>query len=201
MRIRFSLVIAGAVWIVALLNLSGAEPLPQTPKKPVTDEYQSVKVEDNYQWLEQDDDPAVKAWSDAQSRRTREYLDKLPDRAAIEKQLTDWYAKTSPSYSGIVSRPGILFARKFQPPKQQQMLVTLASADDQKSEKVLLDPNKLEPSGKTAIDWFVPSRDGKYVAMSISQGCSEDGTLHIHEPANRKPMKDSIAHVQYSIAG
>jgi len=24
-----------------------------------------VKVEDNYQWLEQDDDPAVKAWSDA----------------------------------------------------------------------------------------------------------------------------------------
>ena len=98
---------------MALLNLSGAEPLPQTPKKPVTDEYQGVKVEDNYQWLEQDDDPTVKAWSDAQSRQTREYLDKLPDRAAIEKQLTDWYAKTSPTYSSIVSRPGVLFARKF----------------------------------------------------------------------------------------
>src|SRR5207248_2038553 len=111
--------------------------------QPVTDEYQGVKVEDNYQWLEQDDDPAVKAWSDAQSRRTREYLDKLPDRAAIEKQLTDWYAKTSPSYSGIVSRPGILFARTFQPPKQQQMLVTLASAEDLKSERMVLDPNKL----------------------------------------------------------
>jgi prolyl oligopeptidase len=201
MRIRFSLVIAGAVWIVALLNLSGAEPLPQTPKKPVTDEYQGVKVEDNYQWLEQDDDPAVKAWSDAQSRQTREYLDKLPDRAAIEKQLTDWYAKTSPSYSGIVSRPGILFARKFQPPKQQQMLVTLASADALKSEKVVLDPNKLDPSGKTAIDWFVPSRDGKYVAMSISQGGSEDGTLHIYETATGKALKDSIAHVQYPTAG
>jgi prolyl oligopeptidase len=201
MRIRFPLVIAGAVWIVALLNLSGAEPLPQTPKKPVTDEYQGVKVEDNYQWLEQDDDPAVKAWSDAQSRRTREYLDKLPDRAAIEKQLTDWYAKTSPSYSGIVSRPGILFARKFQPPKQQQMLVTLASAEDLKSEKMVLDPNKLDPSGKTAIDWFVPSRDGKYVAMSISQGGSEDGTLHIYETATGKTLKDSIAHVQYPTAG
>src|SRR5213595_1051756 len=201
MRIRFSLVIAGAVWIVALLNLSGAGPLPQTPKKPVTDEYQGVKVEDNYQWLEQDDDPAVKAWSDAQSRRTREYLDKLPDRAAIEKQLTDWYAKTSPSYSGIVSRPGILFARKFQPPKQQQMLVTLASVEDLKSEKIVLDPNKLDPSGKTAIDWFVPSRDGKYVAMSISQGGSEDGTLHIYETATGKTLKDTIAHVQYPTAG
>src|ERR1700747_1236309 len=128
MRTRFSLFIAGAVWIVALLNLSGAEPLLQTPKKPVTDEYQGVKVEVNYQWLEQDDDPTVKHWPEAQSRRTREYLDKLPDRTAIEKQLTDWYAKTSPTYSGMVSRPGILFARKFQPPKQQHMLVTLSSA-------------------------------------------------------------------------
>src|SRR5947207_8211403 len=201
MRIRFSLVIAGAVWVAALPNLSGAEPLAQTPKKPVTDEYQGVKVEDNYQWLEQDDDPAVKAWSDAQSRRTRDYLDKLPDRTGIEKQLTEWYAKTSPSYSGIVSRPGILFARKFQPPKQQQMLVTLASADALKSEKVVLDPNKLDPSGKTAIDWFVPSHDGKYVAMSISQGGSEDGTLHVYETATGKELKDSIAHVQYPTAG
>src|SRR5438094_10063398 len=201
MRIRFSLVSAGAVSVVALLNLSGAEPLPQTPKRPVTDEYQGVKVEDNYQWLEQDDDSTVKAWSDAQSRQTRDYLDKLPDRAAIEKQLTAWYAKTSPTYSGIVSRPGVLFARKFQPPKQQQMLVTLASADALKSEKVVLDPNKLDPSGKTAIDWFVPSRDGKYVAMSISQGGSEDGTLRIYETATGKALKDSIAHVQYPTAG
>src|SRR5437764_60256 len=201
MRIRFSLVSAGVVCTMALLNLSGAEPLQQTPKKPVTDEYQGVKVEDNYQWLEQDDDPAVKAWSDAQSRRTREHLDKLPDRAAIEKQLTDWYAKTSPTYSSIVSRPGILLVRKFQPPKQQQMLVTLASADALNSEKVVLDPNKLDPSGKTSIDWFVPSRDGNYVAMSISQGGSEDGTLHIYETATGKALKDSIAHVQYPTAG
>jgi len=201
MRIRFSLVIASAVSVVALLNLSGAESLPQTPKKPITHEYHGVKVEDNYQWLEQDDDPAVKAWSNAQSQRSRDYLDKLPDRAAIEKQLTDWYAKTSPSYSGIVSRPGILFARKFQPPKQQQMLVMLASAEDLKSEKIVLDPNKLDPSGKTAIDWFVPSRDGKYVAMSISQGGSEDGTLYVYETATGKPLKDSIAHVQYPTAG
>ena len=66
---------------------------------------------------------------------------------------------------------------------------------------MVLDPNKLDPSGKTAIDWFVPSRDGKYVAMSISQGGSEDGTLHIYETATGKALKDSIAHVQYPTAG
>ena len=49
---------------LAMLSLcsfaSAADPTSQTPKKPVTDEYQGVKVEDGYQWLEQDDDPAVK---------------------------------------------------------------------------------------------------------------------------------------------
>jgi len=182
-------------------NLIAAEAAPETPKKTVTDEYHGVKVEDDYQWLENDADPAVKTWSDAQNQRTRAYIDKLPDRATIEKQLTDWFAKTSPSYSGLVSRPGILFAMKFQPPKQQQMLVTLVSADDLKSEKMVLDPNALDAKGTTAIDWFMPSCDGKYVAISISQGGSEDGTLHVYETATGRASPDSIAHVQYPTAG
>jgi len=186
---------------LALLNLRSAETLPQTAKKPVSNEYQGTIVEDPYQWLEKDDDPEVKAWSAAQNQRTRDYLDKLPDRAAIEKQLTDWYAKTSPSYSSLVSRPGILFAMKFQPPKQQPMLVALASADDLKSEKVVLDPNVLDAKGTTAIDWFVPSLDGKYVAVSLSKGGSENGSLRIYETAMAKALPDTIAHVQYPTAG
>src|SRR6266404_4942139 len=169
-RLPFSLV---AGFALCSISLDGAEPTPQTPKKPVTDEYQGVKVDDPYQWLEDDQNLDVKVWSDEQNQRTRAYLDKLPDRAGTEKQLTEWYAKTSPSYSGLVSRPGILFAMKFQPPKHQQLLVTLASANDLKSEKMVLDPNALDAQGTTAIDWFAPSRDGKYVAISISQGGSE----------------------------
>ncbi len=194
---RWLLIVAFS--LPAIAGIPAAE--TQTPKKPVTDEYQGVKVQDDYQWLEKDDDPAVKSWSDAQNQKARAYLDKLPDRAALEKQLTEWFAKTSPSYSGIVSRPGILFAMKFQPPKQQPMLVTLASADDLKSEKIVLDPNTLDTKGTTTIDWFEPSRDGKYVAVSISQGGSEDGTLHIYETATGKALPDSIAHVQYPTAG
>src|SRR5213079_1464040 len=120
--------------------------------------------------------------------RTRAYLDKLPDRAVVEKTLTEWFAKTSPSYSSLVSRPAVLFAMKFQPPKQQPMLVTLASADDLKSEKVLLDPNAIDAKGTTAIDWFVPSLDGKRVAVSLSKGGSEDGTLRFYETATGKAL-------------
>jgi prolyl oligopeptidase len=201
MRANRFLFLIGALSGLALANLPAIEPSPQTPKKPVSDEYHGTTVEDPYQWLEKDDDTEVKAWSNAQNQRTRDYLDKLPDRAAIEKQLTEWYAKTSPSYSSLASRPGILFAMKFQPPKQQPLLVTLASADDPKSEKVVLDPNALDTKGTTAIDWFVPSRDGKRVAVSLSTGGSEDGTLHIYETATGKALPDMIAHVQYPTAG
>ena len=195
------LFVVGAVGGLALGHLPAAQPAPETPKKTVSSQYHGVTVEDPYQWLENDNDPQVKSWSDAQNQRTRQYLDKLPDRAAIEKQLTEWYAKTSPSYSSLVSRPGILFAMKFQPPKQQPLLVTLASADDLKSEKVVLDPNVLDAKGMTAIDWFVPSLDGKYVAVSLSKGGSEDGTLHFYETATGKALPDTIAHVQYPTAG
>src|SRR5438309_1473062 len=99
------------------------------------------------------------------------------------------------------TRSLFLLAMIFQPPRQQSMLVTLTSADDLKSEKMVLDPNALDPKGATTIDWFVPSLDGKYVAISISQGGSEDGTLHIYETATAKVLPDTIAHVQFPTAG
>src|SRR5438094_4493519 len=183
MKANRFLFLIGAVSGLSLINLLATEPARQTPKKPVSNDYQGTAVEDPYQWLEKDDEPDVKAWSNAQNQRTRQYLDRLPDRAAIEKQLTEWYAKTSPSYFSLVSRPGILFAMKFQPPKQQQLLVTLTSADDLRSEEVVLDAIVPAVKGTTAIDWFVAPLAGKHVAISLSQGGSEAVTLHFYETA------------------
>jgi prolyl oligopeptidase len=201
MRTNLFLSLVAVTSALAPGNPTLAYRAPENPKKPGSTEYHGVTVEDPYQWLEEDNDQKVKAWSDAQNQRSRQYLDKLPDRSAIEKQLTEWYAKTSPSYFSLVSRPGILFAMKFQPPKQQPLLVTLASPDDLKSEKVVLDPNVLDAKGTTTIDWFVPSLDGKRIAVSLSKGGSEDGALHFYETATGKALPDTIAHVQYPTAG
>jgi prolyl oligopeptidase len=59
----------------------------------------------------------------------------------------------------------------------------------------------LDVKGTTAIDWFVLSLDGKYVAVSLSKGGSEDGTLHFYETATGNALTDTIAHVQYPTAG
>ena len=70
-----------------ITNLRAADPKAPlaAEKKPVFNEYHGTKVEDDYQWLENDDDAAVKAWSDAENKQTRAFLDGMPGRGMIEK--------------------------------------------------------------------------------------------------------------------
>jgi Prolyl oligopeptidase, N-terminal beta-propeller domain len=93
---RFLFVI-GAIVVTTALDLPTAEPAPGTPKKPVSTKYQGVTVEDPYQWLEKDDESDVKAWSDTQNQRTRQYLDQLPyrggNRAAINRVVRKNFAQ------------------------------------------------------------------------------------------------------------
>ncbi len=180
--------------------LAFAQP-PATPKKPVTDTYHGTKVTDDYRWLENYSDPAVKAWSDSQNRYARKLLDALPLRQAIFEQLRELNSHPSPSYGSLVYRRGILFALKTQPPAEQPMLVTLKSPDDPSSERVIVDPNRIDAKGGTEIDFYVPSLDGKRVAVSMSKGGSESGDLHIFDVASSREIESAIPHVNNGTAG
>jgi prolyl oligopeptidase len=175
--------------------------VPPTEKKPVTDEYHGVQVVDEYRWLEEGDSAAVKAWTSAQNQYSRAWLDSRADRSGIESRLKALYAKDTPSHTGLVARPGLLFALKFQPPKQQRLLVTLTSPNDLASEKMVLDPNVIEPKGQVAMDWFVPSPDGKLIAVCLSEHGSEDGTLHLYRTDTGEHLPDQIKRVQYPTGG
>jgi prolyl oligopeptidase len=128
-------------------------------------------------------------------------LDATPQRPAFYEQLKKIYAEASPEYGSIQVRPGRMFAIKKQPPLQQPLLVTLASADDLASESVVLDPNQLDPSGTTAIDFYVASLDGKLAAISISKGGSERGDLYIYEVETCQPLGDFVTRVQIPTGG
>ena len=171
------------------------------PRGPVSDNYHGVLVEDAFRWLEHGEEPAVKEWTLAQNRKTRDHLDAIGDRTRVHARLTELFAKVTPSFSGLVSRPGRLFALKFQPPKQQRLLVTLSSVNDLESERIVLDPNVLEPAGCVAIDWFVPSPDGTLVAVCLSENGSEEGTLHFFETQSGRALADRIPRVQYPTGG
>jgi prolyl oligopeptidase len=154
---------------------------PTTPKKPVSDTYFGKQVTDDYRWLEDGKDPAVKAWSDAENKWARKFLDAVPQRAALAARVKQLLSAQSPDWFDLAWRGKRLFAMKDEPPKQQPLLVVLANADKKESEKVVVDPNKLDDKGGTTIDWYVPSHDGKLVAVSLSSGGSESGTVHVFD--------------------
>src|SRR5271168_5236467 len=133
----YLLVFLSALVAYSLAQTPAVPKPPATPKHPVTDEVQGVKVTDDYRWLENWDDPAVKQWSAAENARTREYLDHLPARNAIKQRIHQLLAAGSASYYDLQFRGGMLFAEKFQPPLQQPLLVVLQSADDPAGAKVV----------------------------------------------------------------
>jgi prolyl oligopeptidase len=186
-----------AAWAVAT---AFAQP-PATPKKPVTDVYHGVQVTDDYRWLENYSDPAARAWSDAENKYARKYLDSLPLRATFAAELKRLLTHPTLRYFAISMRQGVLFTLKSQPPAEQPLLVTLKSAEEPDSERVVVDPNKLDPSGGTSMDFYVPSTDGKYVAVSLAKGGSESGDVHVYEVATGKEIGAPIRRVNGGTAG
>ncbi len=187
--------------LATLLSLALAGAAPATAKKPVTDTFHGVNVSEDYRWLEDWNDPQVKAWSDAQNAYTRSFLDTLPNVEAIRTRVTEIMSAQEASYGAVRAVGGRLIAMKRQPPKQQPLLVTLESAFQLESERVLLDPNVMDPKGLTSIDWYVPSHDGRYVAISLSHAGSESGDVHVFEIATGKETGDVVPRVNGGTAG
>jgi prolyl oligopeptidase len=186
---------------IAIILGAACSLLAQTPKKPVTDTYDKVKVTDDYRWLENFDDPAVKQWADAQNAAARSFLDALPDRDALSRELRQVFQPAKARYFPIEQRGGKIFAMKSDRQHQHQIVVTLSSLDDPASERTVLDPDAMDAQHLTEIDFAVPSVDGRYLAASLSTGGSESGDVHVYETATGKPLPEAIARVNYATAG
>ena len=192
------------VLLVTISSLRAATSgLPSVPTavRPVTNEYHGVRIVDDYQWLEDAAAPAERQWVKEQNQRTRAYFAGLPYHDGLAEQLMQIRGEESARYSALGWRRGRIFALRFKPPAQQPVLVRLSSLEPPALWRAVVDPNLLNTNGTTAIDWFVPSLDGRLVAVSLSEGGSEQGTLHIFEVDTGKELPDVIARVQYPTAG
>ncbi len=186
---------------VAATSPPRREPAVPAARRPVVREYFGTKVSDDYEWLEDPKTPEVGAFNDAQNAYARGFLDALPERAPVRARVAQLLGATSPDYREVRAAPGSLFVLVVQPPKQQAVLVMRADSAEASTEKVVLDPNVLDPSGKTTIDMFVPSPDKKLVAISLSKGGSESGDVHLYDIATGKEQGDVITRAYGGTAG
>lgn len=174
---------------------------PATKKEPATDAYHGTQVVDEYRWLEDSKNREVQAWSDAENAYARAYLDKLPGREALRNRVKEILEAKVMAHYSLAYRPGMLFAMKRLPPKQQPFLVVMPSAQEPEKARTLVDPTQIDAKGTTSIDWYVPSPDGSLVAVSLSKAGSEAGDVHIYETSTGKGVFEVIPRVQNGTAG
>jgi prolyl oligopeptidase len=162
---------------------------------PVTDTYHGVEVTEDYRWLEDASSEETIAWTKAEQQRTRAYFDRIPWRDALEARVEQLLRASRTAYKQLLPGGDVCFALKVQTPRQRPFLVALTDLDDPATERVVVDPEAIDPSGETAIDFFVPSPGGQQVAVSLSEHGSEDGSLFVFDADSGKLVDEPIPHV------
>jgi prolyl oligopeptidase len=162
---------------------------------PVTDTYHGADVTEDYRWLEDASSVETITWTKAQRQRSGAYFGEVPWRDALRARVEQLLKAETTGYGRLQSGGSTFFALKVQTPRQRPFLVALADLDDLGTERVVVDPEAIDPSGETTIDFFVPSPDGKRVAVSLSEGGSEDGSLYIYDADSGKVVDEPIPHV------
>jgi prolyl oligopeptidase len=202
---------------VAVTSVQPASPAPDAPpateRHAVTDTYggtapalrggasfHAVSVVDDYRWLEEDGSDAERAWTAAQNAYTRRVLDQVPGRDAIAARVSQVLQAPLISYPDVKVAGGRWFVLQGQPPKQQGFLVMMPAGGDPRAAKPVLDPNLIDPSGKTTIDFYVPAPDGKKVAVSLSRAGTESGDVQVVD-VDSGASSDPIARVNGGTAG
>jgi len=157
---------------------------PLAEQKPVVDDVQGHKITDPYRWLEDAASPATQQWVSEEMAYTRGVLDPLPGRELLHKRLTDLMSL------GTISAPQIggkyYFYTKREGSQNQPVLLVREGLNG--TDRALVDVNQLAADGTVALDWWVPSDDGKCVAYGTSPSGSEMSTLHVIETATGKRL-------------
>ena len=188
------LLIAFSLFFVSLAAILIAQdaPVSSGPPKakiaPITDTVQGHQIVDPYRYLEDSTNPDTKLFVEQELAYTRSVLDPIPGREKIGARLAQLLA------IGTVDPPhfgGPYYFHTRRDAGQNQPLLYVREGVDGR-DRVLIDPNQLSADGTVALDWWYPSKDGKFVAYGTSPGGSEISTLRIIETATGKLLPDAI---------
>ncbi|WKW46188.1 prolyl oligopeptidase family serine peptidase [Myroides sp. JBRI-B21084] len=183
-----------SLFITLSINAQNTEMnYPQTEKKEVIDTYFSTKISDPYRWLEDDRSAETAAWVTAQNNLTFTYLDRIPYRDQLKKQLTEkWnYEKIgAPFVEGDFT-----YYYKNNGLQNQSILYR---KDATGKEEVFLDPNTFSTDGTTSLADVSFTEDGSLVAYAISEGGSDWRKIIVLNAKDKSVVGDTLVDVKFS---
>jgi prolyl oligopeptidase len=166
---------------------------PAAARLNLVEQLHGRQVADPYRWLEDPSDPRTQEWSAAQDVLARSWLDGLPGREALSARLRELMS------TGSVSTPTWRAGRAFftrREPDQDFPVVVVREADG--TERVLLDVAELDPSGRTTLDSWSPSLEGRLLAYQVSVGGDEHSLLHVVDVDSGELVEGPIDRCRYS---
>ena len=180
-----------------LAACGGGFDYPETRKEAVSDTLHGVVVEDPYRWLEDDHDPEVLEWVDAQNEVTFDHLRSLPEREALRDRLTelwDYARQTAPFRFGEH-----WFVRANDGLQDQDVLYRLADADAPRSDwEVLLDPNALSEDGTVSLGATAFTEDGRLMAYALGESGSDWREFRVLEVETGAQLDDHLRWIKFS---
>ena len=171
---------------------------PDTAVRPVTELYWGTPVVDNYRYLEDLKSPAVQAWMHAQADYTRAQLAQIPGRDALAARIHELDDTDARRYN-FVRRGERYFYELIAPGAQQPRLYYRDGLTG--AEHLLLDPGAMGAGSGThyALDYFVPSWDGRRLAYGLSTGGSEASVLHVMQVDGAKALSEAITRAHNAV--
>jgi prolyl oligopeptidase len=166
---------------------------PTAERLDIVDEMHGESVADPYRWLEDPDSPATKAWAAAQDALVAAARDGWPAREPLRAELTRLFAV------GDVASPAWRRSRSFEWVRRGEAeLGVLLTTDPDGTQRVLVDPMAIDPSGTTTLDTWQPSAEGDVLAYQLSTGGTEFCRLYLGDVATGAELEPPIDRVRYS---
>jgi prolyl oligopeptidase len=167
---------------------------PTARKSDQVDDYHGKRIPDPYRWLEDPDSAETRAWIEDENKLTFSVLEKIPQREAICRRLTElWnYEK----YGVPAARGGRYFYTRNDGLQNQSVLYWAPSLEAEPRE--LLDPNKLSKEGTIAVSGTAISDDGTMLAYGLASAGSDWQEWRVRDVAKAADLDDHLKWVKFS---
>ncbi|MEY4137121.1 MAG: hypothetical protein RL205_1249 [Actinomycetota bacterium] len=166
---------------------------PAAERLPLVDVLHGTEVPDPYRWLEDAADPRTAAWAAAQAELLAAEQSDWSSREAFATRVGELLG------AGTVSPPYWRGDRYFltrREPGQQFSVLYIVEADG--TERTLIDPMAIDPTGATTLDSWQPSKEGDRLAYQLSIGGNEESLLYVMDVATGETIEGPIDRCRYS---